>query len=470
MANDESRTRGRAVCAQVGFVTMGLLTSLACPGCEEANEAEPARDAGMRDGAQGMPADAGQESDADAASDAATDDAGSAPRFSTGVPTWLPITEVGFGNDGRSALIKATIPAAQRYVALRVTPDWFGASPEDPSTCYQLEQVSAGDHPWVAQASSMSDYGEICLDCTQRVQVLPGFGAYVFPNDGSALTSGFELAFRVALRDCATLSRGDATFNPDAPTFAAVEYAVEPWAEPDVPAKLPLRVAVADELSTLSAATLEASPLWQAAVATLQQLYATAAITPEIEAVVAVRSELGGAPLRFGPGQMRELDRLSRTARDAMGDGDGAGPFVPVVLLPCMERVLKGQSTPLLGYTPRIPGGLQGAADHAAMADGLFIQAGSCDPGAPLSSPWSSDAAEVAGARLGVLLAHELGHYLGLHHADTSAGAHMQDADEASSDNVMVSLPTAVAVTSAAFTEGQRAVLRTHPHLRLLLP
>lgn len=101
--------------------------------------------------------------------------------------------------------------------------------------------------------------------------------------------------------------------------------------------------------------------------------------------------------------------------------------------------------------TPGIPSGFP----PAGRADGIYLKGQSCRPGsAPINWPPSL---------LATLLAHELGHYLGLFHSVEADGTLDQLADT-DANNLMYYDP--LTLSAPAFSASQFRVMRRHPAIR----
>jgi len=122
-----------------------------------------------------------------------------------------------------------------------------------------------------------------------------------------------------------------------------------------------------------------------------------------------------------------------------------------VVFVPCLRSkgLLPGQSSDIAGYSARIPGGVY--------PDDVVIATRTClgDKVGGARYPWASGLARV--------VTHELGHYLGLHHAVEPGGQddHLSDTD---ADNLMHPNPSTA--TTCKLTPMQAHVVRQHLHVR----
>ncbi|MCB9738551.1 MAG: hypothetical protein H6747_04725 [Deltaproteobacteria bacterium] len=361
-------------------------------------------------------------------------------------PEWQSLGAVAIDGGGHSLPLAVTVSAADRLLALRIRPT--EAEPAAP-WCFGIDDVRLPDGSvWLQPqngglGASTQPFG------SQRALPQHGYGVFVLPNDGvSALPDG-PVTFRVVLRDCRydlpTKRVPGADFRGRygaLPKAVQVEYAREPAVADDAPMQLRLRVAVGSGSGYPS--DLAADPDWQAALARAQQLFATAGVALQVERIVSVTLQ---KELHYGPGQRTAIDAAWEAAMAKLVDdpSERSRRFVPVVLVGCLVRDAPLATGPqsFAGQTTRIPGG----APFGSSASGVFLAYQSCTGG---GSP-------LVGEAMGSVLAHELGHHLGLLHSSTSLGAHR--AREGYAD---IMRATADLAGSAGFTKAQRAALRRH--------
>ena len=382
---------------------------------------------------------------ADTAATAWPDAAASAP--TPAGPSWQPVGSAEIDASGHSLPLQVTVSSADRFVALRIRP----AEP-DPSApwCFGLDEVKLPDGTvWLGPldgggGASNEPFG------SQRALPQHGYGIFVLPNDGvSALPNG-PLSFRVVLRDCrydvpATRTSGGAQPGSFAalPTAVLVEVARESAITADAAMRLELRLAIGAS-SGFPTAALPDNPDWNAALLRLRALFATAGVTIEIG-----RTAVVDLPqvISYGPGKRQMLDAAWDKAMNALTDdlSERALRFVPVVLVGCLVRdaPVAGGPQEYAGQTARIPGG----APFGTSANGVFLARSACiSGGAPL-----------AGEEWGAVLAHELGHHLGLLHTTTPLSA------QRSREGFVDIMGTSGSLLSAqGFSAAQRAALRRH--------
>jgi hypothetical protein len=132
--------------------------------------------------------------------------------------------------------------------------------------------------------------------------------------------------------------------------------------------------------------------------------------------------------------------------RDQLGATGWREGAVVVLVADCLRSrdELSEDTHAVEGWTERIPGGLQPAPD-----DGAVWLAWGC-------------AGDAGAQRMGLVLAHELGHHLGLVHGEERGAADGQE--EAEAGNLM-SARVSEARREAALTPDQIAQMRAHPLL-----
>lgn len=303
---------------------------------------------------------------------------------------------------------------------------------------------------WVPELDDLYD-GPVCTDCAERVMWTRPAGLFVLPNVGATVPLTGEVRLQWTLRDCAIGLRADAPFGDELPE--AIE-----WQWRRVEAMEPEPAALSLQLVHAHAPGERAD--WPDGVDTgelrrqVEARFAAADIAvewaPAIEVVRGERTLDVGLP--DPDGGLSQLIDSSQRARGA----------VPVVLAPCV-RLLEADAhtgssaTGVHGQVVHIPGD----PDAPAPIEAVYLSVASCfRSGEPADWLSGADAASEQTIRAAALLAHEVGHFLGVHHADRPAGEHLVD-DSAS--NVMRARPfEADDVAGLTFTTHQAEVMRTH--------
>lgn len=328
-------------------------------------------------------------------------------------------------------------------VALRVT------VPPESTACVQLDTVKDGaGYPWVSASSSSVDCGEYGPGCSQRVSVADQTGFYVLPSTDPppAPLAGDHLLVRAALRDCETLLPGDSG-APGAPSTLRLQALPIPLVPVDREGVIRLAL-----IFTPGSAFFEGedvgAPL-EEALRLVNQAFRPARLRIEVARSRRLSAEHID-PLSFTPGDESELRHVLDLLRHCPdGTPTALASEVPVVLAGCLvaNDPIMGQRRPL-GRVTHIPGGLATTEG----ADGIFLTGRHCDPqGARLS--WSA-------TTLARLLAHELGHFLGLYHTVEADGTRDQ-LDDTHTDNAMYFDP--LVASAQGFSPGQIQVMRRHP-------
>lgn len=401
-------------------------------GVEDAEDAEDGEDGGADDAS-----DAGAE---DAISDATPADAGA--ELDWPALEWSHATRVAMSAPGASQPAIFTIPRGVRTVFARATPVGFEGGDD---ACFVFDEVSLDDAELVPDWATMPP--ELaCSGCAQRVSIGAGVATMAIPNDGEAIDAG-DLTARVQVVDCATALE---LTPPDTLEGFTIDWAA------DTDARATGRVSIVVGFAPGTPYAGDAAA-FDAVFEAANALFASAGITLEL---VAARDLTTPMPdeLHFGPGLMSPMDAAFEVGLAELLADVPQRPVLPVFVVPCLVRVSGGGSTQTVfaGYAPRIPGGLS----TANSADGVWLAVGECpdagfNPGASL--------AEREPQLLGRLLAHELGHALGLYHSDQEFGAHV--VDDFDTNLMRSSVVFDPAEPALAFSAAQGRVMRTHPYV-----
>lgn len=354
-------------------------------------------------------------------------------------PAFTLFGDVAVSSDGRTAPLAIPLPGAGAAVALRIS------DPSGAPVCVQLESVvDPGGGAWVTSAAG--DWGPFCVTCPQRVSVGIGYGLFVLPSNDQPPPWPSTLQVIAGTRDCATLLPAP----PSQPALLRIEGLVPEAVAPSRVGVISLGLAFLRQSPLADEATRQA--VLPQALQLVNELFAPGALQ-----VVVARTRVVDTPsatIELSRGDDGPLDALFG---QVLGDGVcGAPPddgWVPVVFAGCLrvvDPVLSTTSEPD-ALTPGIPDGFA----PAGRAHGVYVKGQSCQAGmAPIA--WSP-------SMLAKLLAHELGHYLGLYHSVEADGTVDQLADT-DQTNLMYYSPLTVAAPT--FSPSQFQVMRRHPAVR----
>lgn len=373
----------------------------------------------------------------------AEDDEGG-PQLPTELPTAVPWQHAGqltVDDFGEAGWISVPFPADQRYVAVRT----ISLDADDEAStraCHRVVEARLG-----SGADLLPAEGEDLLPQHQRLPSGPGGGVFVLSSTGQPLVEADVLELRVALEDCALgISASRARF-PGMPRTLRVDAAWESHTD-ETTASVGVRILRAEDGGW---GTVADDPVLAGAWEVAVERFADAGIELRLEAE-ALGPVTGN--LRYGADMLAFDPLLAEVRRSLQGSPDDAR-FVPLALVRCLEAddPTTGTRVRPMGQSTRIAGSLADPATPSL----VVVSAGDCD-GSPDAAP-TLDA-----ERHGLVLAHEIAHYLGLWHVDHE-GDHLLAADD--EQLMRSSIALAVEPDDAWLSAAQAEVLHRHPDVVL---
>lgn len=335
---------------------------------------------------------------------------------------WVEVGAAQFGSDGETSAVAIAVQDPSVALALRAS--------TTPGMCFQLSSAVDGlSRSAVAGRSA----GAFCEDCELRTSVAATAGVFMVPTDVGRFEPWTGVSLQFAQVDCTTLT----------PVIAPKDRPFLHLAMQSIPtasalATIDLRFHIAR-----SSLLFGDDNRQQELVAHLTEALSTSGIEPRL--IDSRTLETLPTTITFHAGDPTALAAVLANAPPK------AETTIDVVFGGCLlyDDPIFGPPKAVNGFTPRIPGG-------AGPADAVFVPGLDCFKENPdlLNLPISAQAR---------ILAHELGHYLGLYHTVEKDGGTDQ-LDDTDQDNIMFSNPQQA--NAIGFSPAQGRVMRMHPAVR----
>lgn len=370
-------------------------------------------------------------------------DAAMLPTDSAPAVPWRSVGELTVDDFGEAGWISIPFPADRRYVAVRTIPLDAG-SQADERACHRVAEGRLASGRALLPGNDEAAEAE-----HQRLRPGPGGAVVVLSSTVAPLDEADVLELRIELVDCALGIPASRARFPAMPHALEVDAAWDDApAEPDGLATVGVRILRAEDSGW---GPLAQDPALAEAWGVAVERFADAGVELVLQAEVATEAvgtvRYGADMLGFG-----ELDAEVRATLQASPDDSR---FVPVVLVRCLQTEDATGTTGLrpLGQTTRIPGSLADPRTPSL----VVLAAGDCgsEEAVPVLEPTGQ----------GLVLAHELAHYLGLLHVDHD-GDHLPAGDDEQLMRSSIALD--VEPDDAWLSAAQAVVLRRHPDVVVL--
>ena len=361
------------------------------------------------------------------------------------LPGYEYLGDFSVQDTGRTAEFAIPLKDGTTSFALAI----FPISDSDEPFCIQLESLrSSMDTYWIDEPEEGGTWWPFCLECIERATIGLNRGFYIIPNSGQERDLSLPIRAVAGIRSCKTFRPSIAAVDtlPDAVRVYRKEWAVLPATS----GTLDLHFVYGSGSRFFDQEESNDS-LLEEAIEVVREVLAQANLS--IGNLSYDRVSLDSSHINFSSTDYGEIEKALLSASRNV-----PSPVFPceqepitILLVSCLQNeVPEGGTRSPEGISPYLPGGIK----FENLADGILVKDGSCGP-VSSSLYWPS------GSQFGRVIAHELGHYLGLYHSVEENGLsdHLEDTDQ---ENLMYYSPNRF---NAILTPLQQEAIRHHPRI-----